>query len=125
LYAKAEILQEIAYSTPGKNRAIGSPGHEGTVEYIKGQLEAFPDYYDVYTQDVPLSLGSNATLSANNETIEAFAVTLAPGGNVTGPLVAIPNLGCEEVRSYSYYVNSRRAVLISKRRTFLNLLRAP
>ncbi|EMD60826.1 hypothetical protein GGP41_009784 [Bipolaris sorokiniana] len=96
LYAKAEILQEIAYNTPGKNRVIGSQGHEDTVEYIKGQLEAFPDYYDVYTQDVPLSIGTTATLRANNKTIEAFAVTLAPGGNVTGPLVAIPNLGCEE-----------------------------
>ncbi|KAI1526793.1 leupeptin-inactivating enzyme 1 precursor [Pyrenophora tritici-repentis] len=96
LFAKAEILQEIAYSTPGKNRVIGSQGHEDTVEYIKGQLEAFPDYYNVYTQDVPLNIGTNATLMANNKTIEAFAVTLAPGGNVTGPLVAIPNLGCEE-----------------------------
>ncbi|CAN9140434.1 unnamed protein product [Alternaria alternata] len=96
LYARAEKLQEIAYSTPGKNRVIGSQGHEDTVEYIKGELEAFSDYYDVYTQDVPLSIGYNATLSANNKTIEAFAVTLAPGGNVTGPLVAIPSLGCNE-----------------------------
>jgi Zn-dependent M28 family amino/carboxypeptidase len=96
LYAKAEILQEIAYSTPGKNRVIGSQGHEDTVDYIKGQLEAFPEYYNVYTQDVPLNIGYNATLSANNKTIEAYAVTLAPGGNVTGPLVAIPNLGCNE-----------------------------
>jgi Zn-dependent M28 family amino/carboxypeptidase len=96
LYTKAEILQEIAYSTPGKNRVIGSQGHEDTVEYIKGQLEAFPDYYDVYTQDVPLNIGYNATLRANNKTIEAYAVTLAPGGNVTGPLIAIPNLGCNE-----------------------------
>lgn len=76
---------------------IGSKGHEDTVEWIKGHLEAFPDYYDVYTQDVPLSIGTNATLLANNKTIEAFAVTLAPGGHVSGPLVAIPNLGCEEV----------------------------
>jgi hypothetical protein len=49
VYAKAEILQEIAYTTPGKNRATGSQCHEDTVDYIKGQLEAFPDYYDVYT----------------------------------------------------------------------------
>lgn len=47
---------------------------------------------------MPLNIGYNATLTANNKTIEAFAVTLAPGGNVTGPLVAIPNLGCEEAR---------------------------
>ena len=122
MYAKAEKLQEIAYSTPGKNRVIGSQGHEDTVEYIKGQLEAFPDYYDVYTQDVPLSIGYNATLTANNKTIEAFAVTLAPGGNVTGPLVAIPSLGCNEVRSITA---SPEATLTPPRRTFLKLSRAP
>jgi hypothetical protein len=46
---------------------------------------------------VELSVGINATLTANNKTIEAFATTLAPAGKVSGPLVAIPNLGCEEV----------------------------
>lgn len=35
-------------------------------------------------------------MTANNKTIEAFATTLAPAGNVTGQLVPIPNLGCEE-----------------------------
>ncbi|KAL6703350.1 hypothetical protein ACN47E_009768 [Coniothyrium glycines] len=96
LFAKAEILQEIAYNTEGKNRVIGSKGHEDTVAYIKEQLGQFPDYYTVETQAVPLNIGYNATLTANNKTIEAFATTLAPGGTVTGPLVAIPNLGCEE-----------------------------
>lgn len=76
---------------------IGSKGHEDTVAYIKGELEQFADYYTVETQAVPLNIGYNASLTANQKSIEAFAVTLAPGGNVTGPLVAIPNLGCEEV----------------------------
>lgn len=96
LFAKAEILQEIAYATEGKNRVIGSKGHEDTVAYIKGQLEQFPDYYTVETQAVPLNIGFSANLTANNNTIEAFATTLAPGGSASGPLVAIPNLGCEE-----------------------------
>jgi hypothetical protein len=51
----------------------------------------------VTLQGVELSIGTEATLKANNVTIPAFATTLAPGGNVTGSLVAIPNLGCEEV----------------------------
>jgi hypothetical protein len=97
LFAKAEILQEIAYSTPGKNRVIGSLGHEKTVAYIKSQLDT--NYYDVSLQGVELSVGINATLTANNKTIEAYASTLAPAGKATGPLVAIPNLGCEEVRN--------------------------
>lgn len=94
LYAKAEILQAIAYATEGKNRVIGSPGHEATVEYIKSQLDT--EYYDVTLQGVELSVGVNATLVANNKTIEAYTTTLAPAGSASGPLVAIPNLGCEE-----------------------------
>lgn len=94
LYAKAEILQAIAYATEGKNRVIGSPGHEATVEYIQSQLDT--EYYDVTLQGVELSVGVNATLTANNKTIEAYTTTLAPAGDATGPLVAIPNLGCEE-----------------------------
>jgi hypothetical protein len=95
LFKRAEKLQEIAYATPGKNRPIGSPGHEATVAYIQSQLDT--NYYDVSLQGVELSIGTEATLKANNVTIPAFATTLAPGGNVTGSLVTIPNLGCEEV----------------------------
>ncbi|KAF2033562.1 leupeptin-inactivating enzyme 1 precursor [Setomelanomma holmii] len=94
LFAKAEKLQEIAYSTPGKNRVIGSPGHEATVAWIQSNLDT--TYYDVALQGVELSVGINATLTANNKTVEAYATTLAPAGNANGTLVAIPNLGCEE-----------------------------
>jgi hypothetical protein len=97
LYAKAEHLQDIAYKTEGKNRVIGSKGHDDTVAFIKETLEQFPDYYTVKLQGVPLLVGISANLTANNKTIEAFPVTLAPAGKVSGPLVAIPNLGCEEV----------------------------
>lgn len=97
LYAKAEHLQEIAYATEGKNRVIGSKGHDDTVAWIKETLHQFPDYYTVHLQPVPLLVGVSANLTANNKTIEAFPTTLAPQGDVTGPLVAIPNLGCEEV----------------------------
>ncbi|KAF2131246.1 Zn-dependent exopeptidase [Dothidotthia symphoricarpi CBS 119687] len=96
LYAKAEVLQDIAYKTEGKNRVIGSPGHEGTVAFIKETIEQFPDYYTVKLQGVPLTVGVSANLTANNKTIEVYPVTLAPAGDVSGPLVAIPNLGCEE-----------------------------
>ena len=95
LFARAEKLQEIAYSTKAKNRVIGSEGHEKTVAYIKSQLDT--NYYDVTLQGVELSVGVNATLSANNKTIAAFASTLAPAGQASGQLVAIPNLGCDEV----------------------------
>lgn len=113
LYAKAEHLQDIAYKTEGKNRVIGSKGHEDTVAFIKETLEQFPDYYTVKLQGVPLLVGISANLTANNKTIEVFPVTLAPAGKVSGPLVAVPNLGCEEVsrhrqmKSSQLIVNSR------------------
>ena len=97
MYAKAEHLQDIAYATEGKNRVIGSKGHEDTVAWIKETLDQFPDYYTVHLQPVPLLDGVSANLTANNKTIEAIPTTLTPQGDVTGPFVAVPNLGCEEV----------------------------
>lgn len=96
LYAKAEHLQEIAYRTEGRNRVIGSKGHDDTVAWIKEIIDQFPDYYTVQLQGVPLLVGVSANLTANNKTIEVYPVTLAPEGDVSGPLVPIPNLGCEE-----------------------------
>jgi hypothetical protein len=97
LLKKAHILEDIAYASPEKNRVIGSEGHQATVDYIHGQIAKFPKYYTVELQPVPLVVGVSANLTANNKTIEVYPTTLAPGGNVTGPLVAIPNLGCDEV----------------------------
>lgn len=99
LRKKAEILEDFAYSTPGKNRVIGSPGHQATIDYIHDTIAQFPAYYTVELQPLPLAIGESANVTANNKTIEAYAVTLAPSGHVSGPLVAIPNLGCEEVSS--------------------------
>jgi hypothetical protein len=97
LLKKAHILEDIAYASPEKNRVIGSEGHQATVDYLHAQIAKFPKYYTVELQPVPLVIGVSANLTANNKTIEVYPTTLAPGGNVTGPLVAIPNLGCDEV----------------------------
>ena len=48
-------------------------------------------------QPFDLSLGISANLTANDEPFEVFAVGLSPQGAVKGPLVHIPNLGCEAV----------------------------
>jgi len=82
------------------------------VAYIQSQLDT--SYYDVSLQGVELSVGINATLTANNKTIEAFATTLAPAGNVTGPLAVIPNLGCEEV-SHESDMKPSTAILRNRR----------
>ncbi|KAF2705406.1 Zn-dependent exopeptidase [Pleomassaria siparia CBS 279.74] len=95
LKSKAQILQDIAYSSPDKNRVIGSQGHEDTVAYIHDQIAKFPEYYTVELQPVPIRIGVSANLTASNQSIEVYPVSLAPSGHVTGPLVAIPNLGCD------------------------------
>jgi hypothetical protein len=99
LYAKAEELQNIAYSSPKKNRVIGSVGHNNTVKWLQDYFAKYSDYYTLELQGVPLYVGDSANLTANGKTIEAFAVTLAPSGHISGPLVAVPNLGCDEVRN--------------------------
>ncbi|KAF2727132.1 Zn-dependent exopeptidase [Polyplosphaeria fusca] len=94
LVAKAEIFQSFAYRSEGKNRLVASQGHQDTVNYIHDQIAAFPDYYTVEKQPWELLVGAGANVTANNRTIEGFATTLAPAGDVSGPLVAIPNLAC-------------------------------
>ncbi|KAH6665511.1 putative leucine aminopeptidase 2 [Halenospora varia] len=94
LLKKAKILEGFAYSTPQRNRLIGTPGHNSTINWIKGIIESFPDYYTVSLQPFDLALGVSANLTNNGVAMEAFAVGLAPGGHVTGPLTYVPNLGC-------------------------------
>ncbi|TVY37531.1 putative leucine aminopeptidase [Lachnellula subtilissima] len=95
LLKKAKILEDFAYSTPERNRLIGTPGHNATVNWIKDTIAQFPDYYTYYLEAFELSLGVSANLTNNGTPMEAFAVGLSPAGHVSGPLVYVPNLGCE------------------------------
>lgn len=76
---------------------IGSTGHDNTVAWIKETIEKYPEYYTVSLQPFQLSVGLNATLTIDGVSMEVFAVAIAPGGDVSGPLVYVPNLGCESV----------------------------
>jgi hypothetical protein len=98
LRVKAHLFERFAYDSPDKNRVIGSEGHQATIDYITNTIKQFPDYYTVYQQPMPLSVGLSANLTINGKDTEAYAVGLAPGGTATGKLVAIPNLGCNSVR---------------------------
>lgn len=109
MYAKAEELQNIAYSSPKKNRVIGSVGHNNTVKWLQDYFAKYSDYYTIELQGVPLYVGDSANFTANGKTIDAYAVTLAPSGHVSGSLVAVPNLGCDAVSSLSKTL-SRRSI---------------
>ncbi|TVY21126.1 Leucine aminopeptidase 2 [Lachnellula arida] len=95
LLKKAKILEDFAYSTPQRNRLIGTPGHNATVNWITDTIAQFPNYYTYYLEPFDLSLGVSANLTNNGSSMEVFAVGLSPAGHVSGPLVYVPNLGCE------------------------------
>lgn len=97
LKAKAKTLEGIAYATPGRNRVIGSPGHENTVSWITGILDQYKGYYSYYLQPLELSVGAGANLTIGGVGTEAFAVDLAPAGNVSAPVLVVAGLACDLV----------------------------
>ena len=103
---------------------IGTPGHNATVNWIKDTIAQFPDYYTYYLESFDLSLGVSANLTNNGTPMEAFAVGLSPAGHVSGPLVYVPNLGCESV---SFKVELKFGVWLTQwaRPTSLLLRQAP
>ncbi|KAF1967840.1 Zn-dependent exopeptidase [Bimuria novae-zelandiae CBS 107.79] len=96
LEEKAHLFERFAYDSPSKNRLIGSEGHQATIDYITSTIKTYSEYYDVYQQPMPMSVGVSANLTVNGKDTEVYAVGIAPGGSVSGPVVAIPNLGCDE-----------------------------
>jgi hypothetical protein len=109
LLKKANILERFAFATKERNRLIGTPGHNATVNWIKDTIAQYPDYYDYYLQPFDLSLGISANLTINNAPLEVFAVGLAPGGSVSGSIVHIPNLGCDAVCSFLLFPHKNEA----------------
>lgn len=96
LLAKAQDLEDIAYATPGRNRVMGSEGHNNTVAYLVESLEALGDYYTVTTQPfMALYAEGDATLFVDGMDQGGVYFEYSPGGNVTAPFVAVANLGCE------------------------------
>lgn len=97
LLAKAKKLEAIAYATPTRNRVIGSPGHNATINFIKDIIASYSHYYTYYLQPFDLYLGVSANLTVNDAALEVYAVGLSPSGAVKAPVVVATNLGCEAV----------------------------
>jgi carboxypeptidase Q len=95
LSQKAHELEDIAYSTPDRNRVMSSEGHNKTVEWITGYLDEMSDYYTYEVQPfIALYSNANATLEVDGEEIESEAFEYSPGGDVEAEIVAVDNLGC-------------------------------
>ncbi|KAI8627204.1 hypothetical protein F5Y19DRAFT_477771 [Xylariaceae sp. FL1651] len=62
----AQDLEDIAYSTPTRNRVHGSEGHLNTVKYFAKTLESLGKYYTVELQDftTEVTLASARSFSA-------------------------------------------------------------
>lgn len=95
LLAGAQILQDFANASPGRNRVFASPGHNATVNYLFDELSAL-DYYDVSLQpfEALFSDGSES-LTVNGADQNATLFTYTPSGSVNSTtIVAVSNLGC-------------------------------
>jgi hypothetical protein len=97
LLAKGNQLQAISDASPGKNRAIFTPGHKATYEWIYNQMKELGDYYDVSYHEFIYSTPYGNLTTSDGVYSTAAALTFSPLGSVTAPIVYVPNLGCVEV----------------------------
>lgn len=96
LAAKGRELEAIAYSTPLRNRVMGSEGHNLTIDWITGYLDEMSDYYTYEVQPfIALFSNANGTLAINGEDVETEVFEYSPSGDVEAEIVAVDNLGCE------------------------------
>ena len=113
LMSHAQALEDIAYSTPERNRVMGSPGHRGTLDYVLGKLSDLGDYFNVEVQEFPVVYWTGSgKLNVEDSTLEEVnAFRYSPAGSVTGELVHVLNNGCNVV-STSRSDKSQRQVLL-------------
>lgn len=97
LLKKGQELQDIAYSTPGRNRAVLTEGHKKTTEWIYNQFLKLSDYYTVEYHEFITEVAFGA-VTVDGTQLNAEGLTFSPKGKVTAALVAVPNLGCDAVR---------------------------
>lgn len=97
LSTKAQELQDIAYSTPGRNRVMSSEGYNLTVEWITGYLDQMSDYYSYEVQSfIALYSHGNATLSVDGDNIQSAEIfEYSTGGTIEAEFVLVDNEGCE------------------------------
>ena len=98
---KADQLQALAYSTPQRNRAVFTPGHKATTDWIFAQFEAMSDYYTVkYHEFITSTTVTGVTSSVGY--FVAYGATFSPVGKISAPVVVVPNVGCDEVCFYCW-----------------------
>lgn len=94
LMAKAQILEDHAYATPARNRFVGTPGLETSLQWVYDTLSAL-DYYDITKQPFTVNTGGSASLSVAGKTYAAAVFDGSPNGEADGNVVRVANLGCD------------------------------
>lgn len=100
LLAHTQALEDIAYATPGRNRMIGTVGHNNTVKYIVDQLEALGDFYDVVLQpfNATVVVRGSASLVLNGVNYSTQALEYSNSISLADTaVVPVSNLGCSAV----------------------------
>lgn len=97
----AQKLQDIAYSTAGRNRLMGSEGHNKTVKYLVDTLNSLGGYYKVETQKFsqPVMVSGDGNITVNGQLLESSLMEYTPTGKVEAKVIKVNNLGCEAVRN--------------------------
>ena len=96
LAKKAKELEAAAYSTPQRNRVFSSQGHLNTLDFIEGYLDTVSDYYTYYRQPFEaLYSQADGNFSVDGTAYNPIIFEYSPSGQITAPLVAVANVGCE------------------------------
>lgn len=99
LLSHAQDLEDIAYATEGRNRVVGSEGHNNTIKYLVEQLEALDGYYNVELDPFQYTLQQGlSNFSVNGVNYSSAGLEYSAEISVEGvPLVPVANLGCSAV----------------------------
>ncbi|KAJ9634919.1 Leucyl aminopeptidase yscIV [Coniosporium tulheliwenetii] len=79
LLGGSQVLEDLAYSTPERNRVFASPAHNATVNFLYDTLAAYGNYYSVsYQPFLALYLGGNASLTVGGANQDARLMAFTP-----------------------------------------------
>lgn len=95
----AKTLENFAYSTPGRNRQMGTLGHNLTTDYLVKELQKMDGYYNVEVQRFwdPVMLNGTGTLKLDGTLTAANIFDYSASGNVSAPLLLMNTTGCTAV----------------------------
>ena len=111
-----EKLMGFAEASPGRNRQMGTKGHNLTTDWLVEELEKLGDYYTVDTQTFWYNTMLNGTVSLNinGEVADAGLIDYSPAGDVSAVVAVVSNLGCDAVWRSKYHIQSHSNIGVGR-----------